>query len=129
MTAVPDDLVPPPDDPKAALEDELIAHAMEPYRTKLRPEELAGMHLFLRLFVKTHPAMQTMIARRLTDDAAVELRKAAASAVRPRSPDASPVVTEEQRPSGSTSRVAPKASGVVAKGPVPRGQRKGKKGG
>lgn len=110
---------PRPDDPKAALEDHLISQAMEPYRARLCPEELAGMRLFLRAFVKTHPTMQGMIARRLTEEAFAELSQVA-TGVRARLPDASGVVTKEQG-AGSPARSAPEASSVVAKDQEIRG--------
>lgn len=54
-----------PDDPKAAIEREIVRQAMEPYRATLAAEELARMEAFLTLYVETHPAMQRRVARTL----------------------------------------------------------------
>lgn len=55
-------------DPKAEVEEELVDRAMEPWRTALTPEEQAGLRLVLDVFVTTHPAMQSMLERRVRED-------------------------------------------------------------
>lgn len=118
-----------PQDPKAELEDELIARAMEPYLKTLDRDEQAGMRFFLRAFVKTHPAMQSMIVRRLSEDAAAELAKVAASAVPRRARDGSGVVTRDAGDldtADSNTRTAPDASGTVPKDRAEDVPRRGK---
>lgn len=57
-------------DPKAELEDELVDRALDPWRKGLTLAEQEGMRLVLDMFVTTHPAMQSMIERRLREDGA-----------------------------------------------------------
>jgi hypothetical protein len=58
-----------PRDPKAQLEADLVEWAMEPWRKGLTAQEEAGMRLVLDMFVTTHPAMQSMLERRLQEEA------------------------------------------------------------
>ena len=94
-------------DPKAELEDELVDRALEPWRKGLTLAEQEGMRLVLDMFVTTHPAMQSMIERRLREDGA-------------------PLTGTETEMEAVT---VPDASGVVARGDAEDDSAAGRAGG
>lgn len=113
----------PPADRKTKLEDEIVERAREPFRGLLDPDEREGMRIFLDLFVKTHPAMQRMIARRLTEERAPEGGAPEGGESTPPAPsrpapERSTIVSRDPAvPAGDTAEGAPlDGSGIVAKG-------------
>ena len=105
MSDDPAQRVPP--DRKTQIEDEIIERAGEPYRGVLDEDEQAGMRLFLHLFVKTHPAMQSRVARRLAETAAPEDGQIspATAETPPEHTDGSGVVTKRGAPRGAGGKV------------------------
>ncbi len=120
MSDDPAQRVPP--DRKTQLEDEIIERAGEPYRGVLDEDEQAGMRIFLRLFVKTHPAMQSRVARRLAETAAPEDGQIPPATASSAEAGQSAVVTRASPAvGGETPPQHTDGSGVVTKKGAPRG--------
>jgi len=122
---------PTPKDPKTELEDQLVERAAEPFAKVLDADEQEGMRIVLDLFVKTHPAMQSMVARRVKEDAASKAAKPGLAAPAQAAPAASGVVTKETAPEADDTGhpVAADGSGIVAKRGADEKRAKGKAGG
>lgn len=122
----------PPKDPKTEIEDQLVTRAAEPWNKVLDPAEREGLRIFLNLFVKTHPAMRSLVDRRVEADAAVEAAQVATTPPEATAPDASGVVAKDgagQDPTSTDPRAAAEGSGIVAKDRPRGGRAKGKAGG
>ena len=119
----------PKKDAKTQLEEQLVQRAAEPWAKKLGKDEQEGLRIFLNLFVKTHPAMQSMVARRVQEDAPTSPVAADAKADNAVAPTTDGVAeTSNNVPENTSAQLLVDASGIVAKPDSTQAGPKGKAG-